>query len=716
MRTQSAARHRAAMILIASGAVVGTLAACTSSQGQAAQPSTAARIAPAPTTTLPSVPTPMPSHTEKPVPVATTTAPAPAPKAQRHESHESPNVERPTAAHVRDDCVDLENRPAACTDLRPVRLNFAVRPSHVQPGQRVTVEGAATLYGGAPAVGARVNVYRSPMPRVESSEIRLASGRTDASGHVSLQVVAPKHVGDWPLLVEAESPTPRFGAGYESLLLTVEAGSPAPTPIVPAPTVRLTCTAEPVQVFHYAPVSCTVRTQSGKPLADEPVFVERAPGMFVALGSGTTDKNGLVTGLVYDIDTSRVGDQTFGVVVRPREPQYDWVKVLVTRTCYGTATYWQAVTATATPSTIDAGGRTNINVTVTRRFDGKARVDGPVELHDTATGSLVATAITGADGTASFTVSPATTATYDVVAPGTPDLAYGRGSTQVTVTVNPPAVPEPPTITGLSQSLAVPGDTLTVTGQHLADTTGVAFGSTTASGFTVVSDTQIQAVTPRTNLVGPVHLSVATPAGTSTASLTLSRHVQLLNGSFSPPSFSGEPWSWSVLSDPDGETPDSNTGTWSEVTGLSDLGFSIDASGKITGTPDSSSVGVHAIVVRYTDTWGLTTDLPIQVDIQEPITPTWDPNVELGLPGACPGRPYELSLSQFLTAYNPVLSGTYSIVRGTLPAGFKLDAATAVLSGATAVASTSPITLRYTQSDGLYADVDTIFAVATMFC
>lgn len=74
-----------------------------------------------------------------------------------------------------------------------------------------------------------------------------------------------------------------------------------------------------------------------------------------------------------------------------------------------------------------------------------------------------------------------------------------------------------PTISAVSPTTGttVGGDTVTITGTNLADTTQVTFGGTTAS-FGPISDTTIAAVTPA-HAAGTVDVVVTTPGGTATA-------------------------------------------------------------------------------------------------------------------------------------------------------------------------------------------------------
>ncbi|MDQ6837121.1 MAG: YCF48-related protein [Actinomycetota bacterium] len=67
-----------------------------------------------------------------------------------------------------------------------------------------------------------------------------------------------------------------------------------------------------------------------------------------------------------------------------------------------------------------------------------------------------------------------------------------------------------------SSATSMGGSTVAVTGQGFTSARAVYFGDTPAKGFTVVSDTELKAITPR-RLEGSAHLTVVASAGTSTA-------------------------------------------------------------------------------------------------------------------------------------------------------------------------------------------------------
>ncbi len=91
-------------------------------------------------------------------------------------------------------------------------------------------------------------------------------------------------------------------------------------------------------------------------------------------------------------------------------------------------------------------------------------------------------------------------------------LSYN--ATSVVATVEP----LPPTVSGVSPSSGpkVGGTSVTITGTNLDTATGVEFGSTAASSFTVDSPTEISATTPAG--AGTVDVTVTNPGGTSATS------------------------------------------------------------------------------------------------------------------------------------------------------------------------------------------------------
>jgi IPT/TIG domain len=149
-------------------------------------------------------------------------------------------------------------------------------------------------------------------------------------------------------------------------------------------------------------------------------------------------------------------------------------------------------------------------------------VSGGTPVTLTGVNLTAATAVKfGSAAATSFTV--ASDSTVVAVAPA----VSGAGSVQVTVT----------TASGTSNALAytyvsVPalvsatpnqgplsgGTPVTLSGSHLTGASAIAFGSTAATSFTVISGTQIEVSTPP-GAPGPVGITVTTPGGTSTANV-----------------------------------------------------------------------------------------------------------------------------------------------------------------------------------------------------
>ncbi|MET8680101.1 IPT/TIG domain-containing protein [Streptomyces sp. NPDC004647] len=133
----------------------------------------------------------------------------------------------------------------------------------------------------------------------------------------------------------------------------------------------------------------------------------------------------------------------------------------------------------------------------------------------TGTNLTLATSVRFGLATATFTVlSP--TQINATAPPGTGTVAVNVTTTAGTSNNLAYTYAVTPLITGVSplQGPASGGNSVTLSGSGLTGATGVTFGGVPASGFTVVSGTQINAVPPP-GAPGPVAVEVTTPAGTS---------------------------------------------------------------------------------------------------------------------------------------------------------------------------------------------------------
>ncbi|WDO07643.1 IPT/TIG domain-containing protein [Streptomyces murinus] len=149
-------------------------------------------------------------------------------------------------------------------------------------------------------------------------------------------------------------------------------------------------------------------------------------------------------------------------------------------------------------------------------------VSGGTTVVITGTGLTGATAVRfGSLNAASYSVSSATqiTAVTPAGSAGSVPVTVTSpsGTSNATVTFTYTAV-VPPVVTGLTPSGGPTsgGTTVTVTGTGLTGATQVRFGSVSASSFSVVSATQITAVSPA-GAPGAVPVTVTTPGGTSAA-------------------------------------------------------------------------------------------------------------------------------------------------------------------------------------------------------
>ncbi|MEV7471829.1 IPT/TIG domain-containing protein [Streptomyces kronopolitis] len=145
----------------------------------------------------------------------------------------------------------------------------------------------------------------------------------------------------------------------------------------------------------------------------------------------------------------------------------------------------------------------------------------------TSGGNTVTLTGTNLTGTSAVTFGSTPAASFTVISPTqitavAPAAVAGVVSITVTTPAGTSTLPNSyffvnaPVLTAvapLSGPLAG-GNTVTLSGSSLVGATAVRFGSTAATSFTVVSDTQITAVVPA-GVAGPVQVTVTTVGGTS---------------------------------------------------------------------------------------------------------------------------------------------------------------------------------------------------------
>ena len=119
-------------------------------------------------------------------------------------------------------------------------------------------------------------------------------------------------------------------------------------------------------------------------------------------------------------------------------------------------------------------------------------------------------------------------------------------------------------------------------------------------------------------------------------------------------------------------------------------GLSLDtAKSAISGTP--TAVGTTVVKVTVTDALGLTQTLSLKIAVAQQLTIT-----RRALPTAHVGQAYRARLF----AVGGVAPKTWSILRGSLPSGIRLNRATGALTGAATKTGTSHVTIEVTDNLG----------------
>jgi hypothetical protein len=126
-------------------------------------------------------------------------------------------------------------------------------------------------------------------------------------------------------------------------------------------------------------------------------------------------------------------------------------------------------------------------------------------------GTTPASVFTVDSDTQITTISPAGTGTVDITVTTPVDTSAVSQADQFTYTI-----PTGPQVTGIAPASgsSAGGDTIVITGSGFTGATDVGFDTTSASSFTVDSDTQITAISPAGTGIA-VDITVTTPAGTS---------------------------------------------------------------------------------------------------------------------------------------------------------------------------------------------------------
>ncbi|KAJ5661421.1 uncharacterized protein N7477_009037 [Penicillium maclennaniae] len=242
-------------------------------------------------------------------------------------------------------------------------------------------------------------------------------------------------------------------------------------------------------------------------------------------GSGFTFATAVTFGATPATSFTVVSDTAINAVVPPGPSAGGVVDVLVTgpsgTSAPGTTyTYTAAPTPTITALTPASGSASGGN-TVTITGSNLSGATG-VTFNGTPASSFTIASPTQVNAVA----PPGTAGTASVVVTAPAGASTGFNYTYV-------ATPTP-TAVFPTTDVTAGGNTIAITGTNLLGTTGVKFGTTPAASFTVIDDTEVDAVTPP-HIVSTVPINITTSGGTD-SSLSFSFQPSPVIASITPTS------------------------------------------------------------------------------------------------------------------------------------------------------------------------------------
>lgn len=452
------------------------------------------------------------------------------------------------------------------------------------PAGSGTVDVTVTTVGGTSAISAADQYTYVPAPTVTG--LTPSDGPTSGGTQVTITgtgfLAAPAawavYFGATPASYTIDSNTqitatsPAGSAGTVDVTVTTTGGTSAtsaadqftyvsaPTIVLVGPAAGPTAGGITVGIFGDGFFGTTAVTFGGIAATDFTVFTDYGMSATAPAGSAGT----------VDIRVTTVG----GTSATSAADQFTYV----------TAPTVTSVTPTAGPT----GGSTTVIIT----GSGFAAAPG--------TGAVMFGATP-----ASYAINSATQITATAPAgSGTVDVTVTTpGGTSATSTADQFTYVPAPTITSVGPAVGPTsgGTTVNITGANLSGATAVTFGATSATGFTVNSDTSITATSPALN-AGMVDIRVTTTGGTSATSASdqYSAVAQPSISSLSPASGSDAGGSRVII-----------TGAaLSDVTAVSfattpATGFTIDSATQITAV---APAGVGRVNVQVTSIGGVSPD------------------------------------------------------------------------------------------------------------
>ncbi|WP_421405413.1 putative Ig domain-containing protein [Agrobacterium fabrum] len=297
-------------------------------------------------------------------------------------------------------------------------------------------------------------------------------------------------------------------------------------------------------------------------------------------------------------------------------------------------------------------------------------------------GGRSATSFTVVSDTTIEMVTPATVAGSHTVTVSTP---VGQASQSGGFTSS--SWSSAPIVTGISpdSGTASGGTSVTISGMGFSTATGVNFGGVSATSFTVVSDGQIDAVTPA-HALGLVGVEVTSAGGDSelTDSFTyLAPTITLIPSAGALPSAqAGAAYSQSV-------TASGGTASYaySLTNGALPSGVTISAGGGISGTP--VEVGAFSFTITATDANGHLGTAAYTLNVSAPSI--------IVSPSTLPAGILNNAYSQTVVATGGTAAYTYGVTAGALPSGLTLSTA-GVLSGTPTAIGSFNFTITATDS------------------
>ncbi|WP_265502826.1 putative Ig domain-containing protein [Paracoccus beibuensis] len=271
--------------------------------------------------------------------------------------------------------------------------------------------------------------------------------------------------------------------------------------------------------------------------------------------------------------------------------------------------------------------------------------------------------------------------------------------------------PAIPSIAGLSPSAGntAGGSSVVLTGTNLTGVTGVTFGGTAATSYSVNSDTQITATTPA-HAAGPVHVAVTTPGATTilynaytyipSSDATLS-NIWIGSGTLTP-TFAAETTQYSVL------VPAATNSVWLNADTTDPRATYIagglerqsGSSWQVTLVPGDNIVEIlgkaeDGTIRTYTVT--ITREAPVLALSPAPGTPL----------NAMAGIYY----NQTITTSGGTAPYSYAVTAGALPVELTLDTS-GTISGTPTVAGEHTFTVTATDAQEVTGSVSYTIAVA----